>query len=334
MPRRCRPRSVTGLRVCLALGYLLGRIVALVALRCRTPSGAQSTPAADRYAKRRRPTRTPICCSRRLRAIRQSAELCAAGKSDGAAPDQAPPTGKFTAPASRIGATPVYGSPTGFGAGDTGFNSSNAPHKRSAQVPDQGTASRRRPRPPSTRTGAAAASVVGAAGAAAATGAASSIRPRPRRGRARSCRRRPINCRSAIRRRWCIRVRRRPGPALSCRFHRPEDFQGSASDAAARNAAAEHVCRLERCRTARCRSPRGDPYEALGIEAGSFLILPAVELSAGYNTNPQAAPGGPGSPISSSRRNCMRVPIGRAIRSPPISPAPIRTTQATASSRR
>ena len=44
-----------------------------------------------------------------------------------------------------------------------------------------------------------------------------------------------------------------------------------------------------------CRSPRGDPYEALGIKVGSFLILPAVELSAGYNTNPQATPGGPGS---------------------------------------
>ena len=39
----------------------------------------------------------------------------------------------------------------------------------------------------------------------------------------------------------------------------------------------------------------GDPYEALGIKAGSFLILPAVELSAGYDNNPQHAPGGPGS---------------------------------------
>ena len=38
-----------------------------------------------------------------------------------------------------------------------------------------------------------------------------------------------------------------------------------------------------------------DPYEALGIRAGSFLILPAVELSAGYNTNPQNVPNGPGS---------------------------------------
>ena len=45
------------------------------------------------------------------------------------AQDQAPATGKFTAP-SRIGATPVYGSPAGFGAGDTGFDSSNTPKNK------------------------------------------------------------------------------------------------------------------------------------------------------------------------------------------------------------
>jgi len=45
------------------------------------------------------------------------------------AQDQAPATGTFTAP-SRIGATPVYGSPAGFGAGDTGFDSSNTPKNK------------------------------------------------------------------------------------------------------------------------------------------------------------------------------------------------------------
>jgi hypothetical protein len=40
----------------------------------------------------------------------------------------------------------------------------------------------------------------------------------------------------------------------------------------------------------------GDPYEALGIKAGSFLILPALEMSGGFNTNPQHAYGnGPSS---------------------------------------
>jgi hypothetical protein len=40
----------------------------------------------------------------------------------------------------------------------------------------------------------------------------------------------------------------------------------------------------------------GDPYAALGIRAGSFLILPAVELSAAYATNPSSVPGGGPSP--------------------------------------
>jgi len=35
-----------------------------------------------------------------------------------------------------------------------------------------------------------------------------------------------------------------------------------------------------------------DPYEALGIRAGSFLILPSLDLSAGYDTNPQHIPNG------------------------------------------
>ena len=39
----------------------------------------------------------------------------------------------------------------------------------------------------------------------------------------------------------------------------------------------------------------GDPYEPLGLRAGSFIILPAVELSPGYDNNPQHTPGGPGS---------------------------------------
>ena len=53
--------------------------------------------------------------------------------------DQAPPAGAFTGPA-VMPAPPVYGSPTGFGAGDTGFNSSNAKRKPRARVPNGGAA--------------------------------------------------------------------------------------------------------------------------------------------------------------------------------------------------
>ena len=50
--------------------------------------------------------------------------------------NQAPPTNAFVAP-SRIGATPNYGSPSGLGEGDTGYDSMNTPKskrkKRAAQ---------------------------------------------------------------------------------------------------------------------------------------------------------------------------------------------------------
>jgi hypothetical protein len=57
------------------------------------------------------------------------------------------PPGTFTGAQSRIGATPVYGSPSGFGAGDTGFDSSNTPHGKKKETdagcrsgrPDQAT---------------------------------------------------------------------------------------------------------------------------------------------------------------------------------------------------
>ncbi len=53
--------------------------------------------------------------------------------------DQAPPTGKFTAP-SRIGATPIMAVRLVFGAGDTGFESGNRPHRvRVAKTPPKGS---------------------------------------------------------------------------------------------------------------------------------------------------------------------------------------------------
>ena len=40
----------------------------------------------------------------------------------------------------------------------------------------------------------------------------------------------------------------------------------------------------------------GDPYAALGIRAGSFLLLPSLDLTAGYNTNPERVTGAGGAP--------------------------------------
>ncbi|MGC2134897.1 MAG: outer membrane beta-barrel protein, partial [Xanthobacteraceae bacterium] len=84
----------------------------------------------------------------------------------------------------------------------------------------------------------------------------------------------------------------RPGAVLA--IPPPEDFQGSASTPPPGTPPPASLP-LGTVPHGTLPIAGGDPYEALGIKAGSFLILPAVELSAGYSTNPQAVPGGPGS---------------------------------------
>ncbi len=37
-----------------------------------------------------------------------------------------------------------------------------------------------------------------------------------------------------------------------------------------------------------------DPYAPLGVEAGSFILYPSIDLIGGYDTNPGRSPGGPG----------------------------------------
>ncbi len=41
--------------------------------------------------------------------------------------------------------------------------------------------------------------------------------------------------------------------------------------------------------------PATDPYAAIGVRAGSFLLLPSLDLTGGYITNPERISGGPGS---------------------------------------
>ncbi|MBV9347365.1 MAG: outer membrane beta-barrel protein [Pseudolabrys sp.] len=43
----------------------------------------------------------------------------------------------------------------------------------------------------------------------------------------------------------------------------------------------------------RKRQEEADPYAALGVHAGSFYLYPAIELSAGHDSNPGRTPGGP-----------------------------------------
>ncbi len=217
----------------------------------------------------------------------------APGNSATLPPDQAPPAGQFTTP-SRIGATPVYGSPTGFGAGDTGFNASNVRPRRPALAPNQGMVIA--PAPETTFDQIAApppqvssvppvlleppAPVVYPAKAAARPGAV--LPPVPDQL--------PISNPPAVV--YPRTAAARPGAILP--IPPPEDFQGSATTPPPGTPPPLSLP-LGTVPHGTLPIAGGDPYEALGIKAGAFLILPAVEFSAGYNTNPQAAPGGPSS---------------------------------------
>ena len=114
--------------------------------------------------------------------------------------NQPPPTGKFTAP-SRIGATPIYGSPPALGAGETGYDSTNnrrrkkpaQPSTTSAARPPAHRHSRKRPSPRYRRThGPRRRRSPGQKNL---RRRLRSIRSEPQHGRVRHCRRPPSPCR-------------------------------------------------------------------------------------------------------------------------------------------
>lgn len=286
MPRRCRLLSVTGLvaglhRASLSPGPLLVAAALLVALPT-TPSQAQTAVADNSDVL-----------------LQPSLEGSAANPPPLVPPgsalplNEALPTGRFIAP-SRIGAPPVYGSPTGFGAGNTGFISTNVPPKRVAQASDQGAVIV----PPADTTFAPVpapplqvsplppvlapppAPVVYPAKAAARAGA--TLPPPP--GEL------PISNPPPVV--YPLTAASRPGAIVP--IPPAELFQGSASTPPP-GTPPPNTLPLGTVPHGTLPIAAGDPYEALGIKAGSFLILPAVELSAGYSTNPQATQNGPGS---------------------------------------
>ncbi len=277
MPRRCRPRSDT-------CPDFLG-LVALIALMalCPTPADSQ-TPDPDVSADLLAPSLQGNPAN--------PPSLVPPGSPTPS--DQSPAAGKFTAP-SRIGATPVYGTPPGFGAGDTGFDSGNSKkRKRLAQASDQGGAvappssTTFDPVPPPPPEVPSAVPLlppppqpaIYPAKAANRPGAA--LPPAPDEL--------PISNPPATV--YPLAAANRPGAVLP--IPPAEDFQGAASTPPP-GTPPPNTLPLGAVPHGTLPIAAGDPYEALGIKAGSFLILPAVELSAGYNTNPQHEPGGPGS---------------------------------------
>jgi hypothetical protein len=204
--------------------------------------------------------------------------------------EQAPPPGTFTAP-SRINATPLYGSPRGFGAGDTGFDSANrSKRKRQAQQtpPPAGPASPQpettftplttpKPAPkPQSRT-AKPAPEVHPVKAAARPGA--TLPPVPEAP--------PIsNPPPEV---HPLTAAKRPGAILP--VPPPVDPDASASSPPP-GMPPPNTLPLGASPQRLLPIAEGDAYAPLGLRSGSFLILPAVEMSVGHDANPTHLPGG------------------------------------------
>ncbi len=211
---------------------------------------------------------------------------------------ETPPPGKFTEP-SRIGATPIYGSPTGFGAGDTGFDSSNRPRrKRLAQtpLPESEVAPPEtvfEPVPTLTPPEPAAPaqppagkkpppSEIHPKKAAARPGAVVPPPPEPP----------PLsNPPPEV---HPVAAANRPGAVVP--VPPPEYFDYWANTPPPTEPPPNTVP-LGMLPPRPLPIAAGDPYAALGIRAGSFLLLPSLDVSGGYNTNPERANGASGAPF-------------------------------------
>ena len=223
-----------------------------------------------------------------------------------AAQDQAPATGTFTAP-SRIGATPVYGSPAGFGAGDTGFDSSNTPKNKKKALkakappaPGPGvnvpqttfdplsTTQFSAPAKPTTMQPLAApataqppAPQIYPAKAAGRTGA---VLPPPTL---------PVPIGNVPPEVYPLTAAHRAGGTVP--VPPPIDTDASISTPPP---GTQPISTLPLGTRAQRLLPigDGDAYSPLGIRGGSFIFFPAVELDTAYSSNPQAIPQGGGSP--------------------------------------
>jgi hypothetical protein len=218
------------------------------------------------------------------------------------AQDQAPAAGKFTAP-SRVGATPVYGSPSGFGAGNIGFDSTNTPKskkKAKAAAPGPGvvvpettfdplpTTQFSVPAKPTTMQPLAGsppvqpvAAQVYPAKAAARPGA---VLPPPLQ---------PVPIGNVPPEVYPLAAAKRAGGTVP--VPPPIDADASVSTPPP---GTQPISTLPLGTRAQRLLPigDGDAYSPLGIRGGSFMFFPAVELSTAYSSNPQYIPHGGGSP--------------------------------------
>jgi hypothetical protein len=222
------------------------------------------------------------------------------------AQDQAPTTGQFTTP-SRIGATPVYGSPAGFGAGDTGFDSSNTPKNKKKALKAKA------PPPPGPgviapettfdplattqfTTPAAPTTMQPLAAPAPAQPPAPQVYPAKaaaRPGAVLPPLAQPVPIDNVPPEVYPLAAAHRAGATVPV----PQPIDADAS-VATPPPGTQPISTLPLGTRAQRLLPLGDgdAYSPLGIRGGSFIFFPAVELSTAYASNPQAIPQGGGSP--------------------------------------
>jgi hypothetical protein len=223
-----------------------------------------------------------------------------------AAQDQAPATDKFTAP-SRIGATLVYGSPAGFGSGDTGFDSSNTPKNKKKALkakapppPGPGVIAPETTFDPLATTQftapAAPTTMQPLAAPAATLPPAAEVYPAKaaaRPGAVLPPQAQPVPISNVPPVVYPLTAAHRAGGTVPV----PAPIDADAS-VATPPPGTQPISTLPLGTRAQRLLPLGDgdAYSPLGIRGGSFMFFPAVELSTAYASNPSAVPHGGGSP--------------------------------------
>jgi len=214
--------------------------------------------------------------------------------------DQGPAAGTFTAP-SRIGATPIYGSPAGFGAGDTGFDSGNTPKTKKRELaakpppapkpgdnvpettfdPLMTTQFAPPPQKPPVKPPATLPAQVYPLKAGTRPGA---VLPPPAQ---------PLPIDNVPPEVHPQAAANRPGAAL------PVPPSIEAQQMAATGLASTPPPGTQPLNTIPPGTPQRplpiaetDAFAPIGIRGGSFLFFPALELSPAYSTNPSGVPGG------------------------------------------
>jgi hypothetical protein len=297
VPRRRRTLSVTGLAVS-----------ALAALALSSADAIAQTPPIDTTTDLLAPlpeigtNPTPQTRQRRPGTLVAQDQLNR---------DQAPPTNTFTTP-SRIGATPVYGSPAAFGAGGTGYDSTNtgqnkkrAPTRPQPAFPNQDNPDSTfdpvptlTPPPPPAPPAPPPAVPADVHPAKAASRPGAVLPPLPETL--------PVSNPPAEV--HPLPAANRPGATVPV----PQPIDITQLNAAVAPALPKapalapapptllppNVLPFNMVPQRQLPLAGGDPYAPLGMRAGSFILLPSLDLAGNYSTNPQHASTTPSSAMS------------------------------------